>query len=397
MSAPAVPKHLRIDQPDVGARTTRAFDLLRGRPVALKRADKRLQAAGLRREWLFLSRLSGRFVPEPVEFVRVDEWQAYLTSGWVEGLPLDRFVQQADAAGQAAAVLDALTGLDHLHGAGICHRDIRARNLLIVPGPGGPRARWLDLEHSVTEGSLEAAATYVAGRPPGEDRGSDAFNPQDDVESFCALLGKVLEPLPDGPAAPVLREFARRAGSVFHLDEMPHARAAWTILREMLEEARLPVPPDCSPLGVARWVPRAEVQRTWDALANAAGQGTRAVLVHGATGVGKRRFLSHAAADLAADGAAVVNLLGVAHPDARYLAADASAGARRVLLLEAGVEMRTELKQFVISTPTLIVVAGDSEGELEAAPWQAIGADVVHWRFQGMSARDWYRWIAASV
>jgi len=73
-------------------------------------------------------------------------------------------------------VADALAGLDHLHRAGLCHRDIRARNLLVKAGSAGPQAIWLDLEHAVTAQSFDSGAFYVAGKPPGADRGGEVFN-----------------------------------------------------------------------------------------------------------------------------------------------------------------------------------------------------------------------------
>lgn len=397
MTLPAFPKHLEVEIPDVGTRTARAFDRLRGLPVALKWATTRMQANGLVREWKYLHRLSDRFVPPPVEFSRPSEREAYLTAAWIDGQPLDSFLRGADAVSQVAAVLDALAGLDHLHGAGLCHRDVRTRNLLIVESPNGPRARWLDLEHAVTEGMLEAGTSYVGGRPMGEDRGNDAFPSQDDVRSFCMVLGKVLEEVPDNPAVAVLREFAHRADSVFYLDEMPHARAAWTILREMVLEAGLPVHADCSALGVARWVPRVEVERAWRLLVGPEAGGAMVLLVHGPGGVGKRTFLAREVGELAAGGAHVVNLIGKGELDLTKLDLEAGAGRRRVVLLEADLKIGDDLRRSLIAAGWQVVVVGDSELELPAEVWIAAGASVNSWTFPNFGARDWYRWIAASV
>lgn len=398
MTPPAFPKHLRVERADVGTRTARAFDQLRGLPVALKWATSRMQAQGLAREWRYLLRLSDRFVPAPVEFSRSGEREAYLTAAWVDAVPFDAFLRGATAEDQVAVVLDALAGLDHLHSAGLCHRDIRSRNALVVKGPAGPRVRWLDLEHAVTEGMLEAGVSYVAGRPAGEDRGSAAFNPQDDVRTFCELLGQILESAADHDAVRVLREFAARAGSVFYLDEMPHARAAWTILREAVTEAGLSVSPDCSALGVARWVPRSDAMRAWQALVGTVEQSAGAVLVvHGPPGLGKRTFLAHAAGELAAEGAHVANLLHVAEPNLQMLDAGAAAERKRVALLDTGSNVHDELRRKLIGAGWLIVVADDSERAAGAESWRAAGAPVSVWTFPAFGARDWYRWIAASV
>jgi hypothetical protein len=195
----------------------------------------------------------------------------------------------------------------------------------------------------------------------------------------------------------VLREFAGRAKSVFYLDEMPHARAAWTICRELLLEAKLPVPVECTALGVARWVPPTGAARTWESLVGQGGERPRAVLVYGPAGVGKRRFLSHAAAELAASGARVVDLLGVKEPDLRHLEWDAADGSRRVALIESTRALDERLRQQLSMPATLVVVASDSDRALAAEPWRALGFEPVHWAFEGFGARDWYRWIAASV
>lgn len=397
MNLPAFPKHLEIEKPDVGTRTARAFDRLRGQLVAVKWGTTRMQAQGLAREWKYLHRLSPRFVPPPIEFSRPGEREAFLTATWLDGKPLDAFLRDADAQSQAAAVLDALAGLDHLHGAGLCHRDVRTRNLLIVSGAAGPRARWLDFDHAVAEGMLEAATSYVGGRGMGEDRGNDAFPSQDDVRQFCVALAHTLEGVAENPAVKVLKAFAARAQSVFYLDEMPHGRAAWTILREMLLEAKLAVPTDCSALGVSRFVPRKDVEREWRArIGSEAGRGG-VLLVHGAAGIGKRAFLASAAADLAADGAHVVNLLGYAKPSFESLDVSGGDGKRRILLLDSDSQTDGDPVRGILAAGWQVIVAQDSDNPSTVKAWQKAGATVNSWAFPSFGARDWYRWIAASV
>jgi len=121
------------------------------------------------------------------------------------------------------------------------------------------------------------------------------------------------------------------------------------------------------------------------------------LLVHGPAGVGKRSFLAHAGGELAAGGAHVVNLLGVAEPDLQMLDVNAAAGPRRVLLTEAGCRMDDDLSRRLIGGRWLVVVAGETEREVSADAWRAAGAQVNTWSFPAFGARDWYRWIAASV
>lgn len=405
----SIPDHLQVVEPATGGRTLRARDLLRDRSVALKWAPTRLQVQGLRREWTYLASLSSRFVPEPLELVLVDERAAFMTVGWIEGQPIDRFLSSAEAADQVAGVMDALAGLDHLHRAGLCHRDIRIRNLLITRGASGPEARWLDLEHSVTDGSLDSGSSYVAGRPPGSDHGGDVFNTQHDIESFCALLNEVLEQVDDGAAVRVLKAFAQRGANVFYLDEMPHARAAWTILREMFEEAGLRVPTHVSLLGNPGFVTHSAAARQWRTLMaewEKANDG-RIVFVHGAPGIGKRRFLTHAAANLAADGACVTNLLGATRPDLSRLFVRplqfsrglAPGTTRHIVLVEAGAVSDEIIANQLAQTasPLLIVVAGESRQLSVFEKSRTAGATCVEWQFESFSARDWYRWIRASA
>jgi hypothetical protein len=217
------------------------------------------------------------------------------------------------------------------------------------------------------------------------------------VRSFCVLLAKLLKDVPDNPAVRVLRAFADRAESVFYLDEMPHARAAWTILREMLIEAKLPVPVDCTSLGVTRWVNRPAVEQEWRSLIEPRDGAASVLLVHGPAGVGKRTFLEYVAAELAAEGAHVVNLLGADRPDLKWLDLNAAAEKRRFVLLEAACPMIVELRRSLLAANWQVVVAEDSEREPGADAWRATGAAVRAWRIPPFGARDWYRWIATSV
>jgi hypothetical protein len=400
MTPPSVvPNHLRVVVQDAQARTVCAQDLLRNRKVALKWATTRSQVQGLRREWTLLGDLSDRYAAQPIDLVVGNEASALMTSDWIEGEPFDRFLAQATATDQATAVMDALAGLDHLHGAGICHRDIRASNLMVIAGPEGPGCRWLDFEHATRGPSLDLGASSTDG--------GQSYLPQHDVRSFCQLLQYLLPAIPQAAATQVLKAFAHRADSVFYLDEMPHARAAWTLLKAMIEKARVPIPQGSSLVGNPRYVTNTAALRQWRLIVNdwERSRDIRFVHVHGPAGIGKRRFLTHAARAFAAEGAAVINLLDTANPDWSRLqlpfgGPEGKTGDERtiILLLASGTPDPANLNRLLAAGPSLLLLIVSVDGKPAGIHSHLrSGATVQEWRFEGFSARDWYRWIQASV
>jgi hypothetical protein len=68
----------------------------------------------------------------------------FLATRWVEAPRLDAFFAQATLESRAALAAELGRTLARLHALGFVHRDLFARNLLVVAGPAGPEPLFLD-------------------------------------------------------------------------------------------------------------------------------------------------------------------------------------------------------------------------------------------------------------
>ena len=95
-------------------------------------------------------------------------------------------------------VLALIGALDCLHAAGLVHRDLKARNVML---DGGDRARLIDFGSALPIGSAwTSAGTTAAAVAP--DRGAEPVAPADDVYALAALLHELIHGRPPGPWQP---------------------------------------------------------------------------------------------------------------------------------------------------------------------------------------------------
>lgn len=176
----------------------RARDLDLGRPVALKAlfgaGVAPELAARFEREATILGRLSHPNVV-PVYATGNDDGRPYLVMAHVEGLSLDRVLQDGplpvdDAVGLAA---DVAAGLAAAHRAGVVHRDVKPANI-VCGADGTPRlvdfgiARADDLTSVTAADSVLGTASYLS---PEQARG-EVPGPASDVYALGCVLYEAL-------------------------------------------------------------------------------------------------------------------------------------------------------------------------------------------------------------
>ncbi|MEZ6189438.1 MAG: protein kinase [Planctomycetota bacterium] len=137
---------------------------------------------------------------------------AYLVMDHVDGPDLDTVIEQEGvgvrkAAQIAAAIADAL---DHAHGQGIVHRDVKPDNVLLDRRTGQPKITDFGIVKDLTEDADDLKLTrtgFTLGSPcymsPEQARGQhDRVGVRSDVYSLCATLYEMLTGQPpfDGDA-----------------------------------------------------------------------------------------------------------------------------------------------------------------------------------------------------
>jgi hypothetical protein len=116
----------------------RAFDASLGRDVAIKtaRGSDPGTLALLKREFRLLQDLHHPGLVVPLE-VLADGERVFVVLPLVDGVPLDRWVDEATAEARWARLRGPLAGLldavAALHGAGLCHGDLKPDNALVTP------------------------------------------------------------------------------------------------------------------------------------------------------------------------------------------------------------------------------------------------------------------------
>jgi hypothetical protein len=198
------------------ARVFRAQDQATGREVAVKEIPAEL---GLERRVGAEIRAASRLGHPGV--VALLDWGEerdafYLVSELVEGPSLDRLMDGGWRGGDRAAVecaADVLEALDHAHGRGVVHRDVKPANVLM--GPDG-RARLTDFgvarlagEHRMTmTGQVIGTMAYMA---PEQAAGERAGEPADVFAASLLLYEALTGANPLMAVSPV--ETARRAAA----------------------------------------------------------------------------------------------------------------------------------------------------------------------------------------
>jgi len=247
--------------------------------------------------------------------------QPYFTMELLEdAVPLDKAARDQPLSVQVSLLLQILQALTYLHRRGVLHRDLKPGNILVVPGPHGPRVKLLDFGLALLTQDLRArnaeiagtlgymAPEVLAGASPSE--ASDLFA----VGVMAHEMFVGTHPLGSHLTAALVREFLGPAPIFTADDRLPTALSA--VLRRALcrapseryadaavfgqELARavgLPIPVETieireSFLQSATFIARDEELATLRrALANVAAGHGAVWLVGGESGVGKSRLL----------------------------------------------------------------------------------------------------------
>jgi serine/threonine-protein kinase len=172
----------------------KAWDTRLRRWVALK--ERRAGEGPARERFLREAQAAARLRhPNLIEVFEVFQHEGtdYIVLDYVDGRPLDRLRMDArEAAALAAAVGDAL---EHMHAAGVLHRDVKPQNVL-VDAAGAPHlgdfglAKLTGNEPLTTEGTVVGTPAYMA--PEQAARRPDAVGPRTDVYGLGATLYHLL-------------------------------------------------------------------------------------------------------------------------------------------------------------------------------------------------------------
>jgi tetratricopeptide (TPR) repeat protein len=323
-------------------RVYRAVDRLTGTPVAFKQVliaprfawarglrtsaaasrlpdgtQVRTQHGSLAEEFRTLATLRHPNVISVLDYGFDASRQPFYTMELLDGAqPILAFSAGRPPGQQAELLIQLLHALAYLHRRGIVHRDLSARNVLVVQGEAGPVVKVLDFGLAVNEESgctAPAAGTplYMAPellRGEAASASSDLYavgvlayqmlacrHPYTTEQGAARLLQEVLEAAPDlSPLAPAWRPIIGQA-----LSKQPASRPAdaATFLRGLATAANIliesePVAARDSYLVAARFVGRqAELLQLQSALKTAQQGRGSAWLIGGESGVGKSRLL----------------------------------------------------------------------------------------------------------
>lgn len=194
------------------------------------------------------------------DFAVAASGSSYIVSELVEGITLRQWSAAADLFSEVAALeiaIQTLSGLQHLHAAGIIHRDVSSDNIMVTrDARGAVQAKIIDLglakllaDTPVAEGTTRAGLflgnpRYSSPEQLGALPDGEEIDARSDVYSFGVVLYELLtgappfaSSTPQGYAAKHLTEhppaLTPRPGKRFIAEELQ------TIVRKALEKQRL--------------------------------------------------------------------------------------------------------------------------------------------------------------
>jgi serine/threonine-protein kinase len=233
-------------------RVYRAYDPLRGRTVALKFLRRREAGRGGRSlyEARLQSRAASAHVPEVYETGELDG-HPYFAMEYVDGPTLMAVRPELPLAARIAVAIGVCHALDAVHEAGLVHRDVNPRNLLVRRAPAAgwwPYVIDFGIAHELPHPSrpvdprVVGTAPYMApeqalGRTAAIDRRTDVYSIGATLyelfsgrrafaaESSPAILTKALKEDPT-PLAEVAPALPPRLGEIVArcLDKAPEHR-----------------------------------------------------------------------------------------------------------------------------------------------------------------------------
>ncbi|WP_309891596.1 serine/threonine-protein kinase [Archangium sp.] len=157
----------------------RAREVRTGAPVALKVMRPQFSTAhgALRRFQLeaeTLRRLRHPHIVDILEHGALADGRPFIAMEWLEGrdLAAELAARGPFSAREALEVLEQVgAALGAAHGAGIIHRDLKAQNVMVLPGESGPRVKLVDfgvvklLTPEAGPGLAQTSTGWVLGTP----------------------------------------------------------------------------------------------------------------------------------------------------------------------------------------------------------------------------------------
>jgi eukaryotic-like serine/threonine-protein kinase len=187
----------------------RAFDSVLGRPCAVKLLLEDSAADAPARERLLREARSAAKLGKHPNIVQVHEagttpeGQVYIAMELVEGEPLDRVVKRRSTIPwrEAAEIGWRIAlALDHAHGLGVIHRDVKPSNVLL-DGRGEPQITDFGIAKDLSAAAASLTKTGSAvGTPafmsPEQAEGRSDVDPRSDVYGVGALLYALIKGRP---------------------------------------------------------------------------------------------------------------------------------------------------------------------------------------------------------
>jgi hypothetical protein len=235
----------------------RAREARTGAPVALKvmRPQFSTTRSALRRfqqEAETLRRLRHRYIVDILEHGALPDGRPFIAMEWLEGrdLAAELAARGPFSAREALELLEQVgSALRAAHGAGIIHRDLKAQNVVVLPGESGPRVKLVDfgvaklLTPEEGPGSAMTSTGWVLGTPlsmaPEQIRG-ETPDARTDLYALGVLLYQLVTGQPpfQGTTQVELEEQHLHAPVPAASDRAPVPAALDAVVRRCLEKRR---------------------------------------------------------------------------------------------------------------------------------------------------------------